>query len=267
MSGMNALGRFEATVQALVEGSVGRIFRARVHPVEVARRLERAMDQTLIVSPDRRAAANVYEVYLNKRDGQQFTAIPDQELRRLQDELIATARRRNYVLITRPIITFHTDDRLGSGQIRVVARLVAPQELMQSAAAAAEGAPVLEETREMSPQEAEQLARELQNAPAAEPLPEAALTLRRPNGTTETVKIDRPVIHIGRHTGNEVVVNDKRVSRFHAEIRYERGQFVLYDLGSLNGVVVNGIAYHQPVTLHANDRIAVGSHEFIFQRR
>jgi hypothetical protein len=267
MSNMNVLGRFEAKVQALVEGSFGRVFRARVHPVEVARRLERAMDQNLTISPDRRTAANIYEVYLNARDGQQFADIPEQELRRLQDELIATARRRGYVLITRPIITFHTDDRLVSGQIRVETRLVAPQALPEGAVAAGEGAPILEETRELSPEEARQLAHELENAPAAEPLPQAWLTMRRPDGGGEVRQIDRPVIHIGRHTGNEVVVNDKRVSRFHAEIRYERGQFVLYDLGSLNGVAVNGVVTHQPVTLRNNDHIAVGNHQFIFQRR
>jgi hypothetical protein len=267
MSNMNVLGRFEAKVQALVEGSFGRVFRARVHPVEVARRLERAMDQNLTISPDRRTAANVYEVYLNARDGQQFADIPEQELRRLQEELIATARRRGYVLITRPIITFHTDDRLVSGQIRVEARLVAPQALPAEALAAGEGAPLLEETRELSPDEARQLARELEQAPAAEPLPQAWLTMRRPDGGGEVRQIDRPVIHIGRHTGNEMVVNDKRVSRFHAEIRYERGQFVLYDLSSLNGVAVNGVVTHQPVTLRNNDHITVGNYAFIFQRR
>jgi hypothetical protein len=267
MSNMNVLGRFEAKVQALVEGSFGRLFRARVHPVEVARRLERAMDQNLTISPDRRTAANVYDVYLNTRDGEQFAAVPEQEIRRLQDELIATARRRGYVLITRPIITFHIDDRLVSGQIRVEAHLVAPQAMMEGVAGAGEDAPILEETRELSPEEAQQLARELENAPAAQPLPQAWLTLRRPDGGGEVRQIDRPIIHIGRHVGNEVVVNDKRVSRFHAEIRYERGQFVLYDLGSLNGVVVNGVVTHQPIVLRNNDHIAVGNHQFIFQRR
>ncbi|HEV2238058.1 MAG TPA: DUF3662 and FHA domain-containing protein [Ktedonobacterales bacterium] len=266
MSNLNVLGRFEAKVQALVEGSFGRVFRARVQPVEVARRLERAMDQNLTISPDRRTAANVYEVYLNARDGQQFGAVPEQELRRLQDDLIAIARRRGYLLLTRPIITFHTDDRLVSGQVRVEAHLVAPQALAEGAVAG-DGAPALEATREMSPEEAQQLARELENAPAAEPLPQAWLTLRRPDGGVEARQLDRPVIHIGRHTGNEIMVNDKRVSRYHAEIRYERGQFVLYDLGSLNGVTVNGVVTHQPVTLRNNDHIAVGNHQFIFQRR
>ncbi len=75
------------------------------------------------------------------------------------------------------------------------------------------------------------------------------------------------MLHIGRHLTNDVIVNDKRVSRHHAEIRFERGQFVLYDLGSTNGVGINGVMTHQPVPLKNNDRISVGSHEFVFQRR
>jgi pSer/pThr/pTyr-binding forkhead associated (FHA) protein len=74
-------------------------------------------------------------------------------------------------------------------------------------------------------------------------------------------------IHIGRHLSNEIIVNDKRVSRHHAEIRYERGQFVLYDLSSTNGVKINGVPTRQPVPLRNNDLITVGSHEFVFQRR
>ena len=75
------------------------------------------------------------------------------------------------------------------------------------------------------------------------------------------------VLHIGRHQSNDVVVNDKKVSRQHAVIRYENGQFMLYDLQSTNGVGVNGVMTHNPVPLKNNDLVTVGSHEFIFQRR
>ena len=45
---------------------------------------------------------------------------------------------------------------------------------------------------------------------------------------------------IGRTKDNELVLNDKSVSRRHAEIqRYSNGNFVIYDVDSLNGVFVN----------------------------
>jgi pSer/pThr/pTyr-binding forkhead associated (FHA) protein len=64
-----------------------------------------------------------------------------------------------------------------------------------------------------------------------------------------------------------VIVNDPKVSRFHAQIRYENGQFVVYDVSSTNGIRVNGVRAPRPVPLRPNDTLGVGSHEFIFQRR
>ncbi len=267
---MNVLGKFEATVQAIVEGSFGRVFRSRVQPVEVSQKLERAMDQNLTISLGRRIAPNVYDVYLSGRDDQQFGSYSRTLVQQLQDALIATARGRGYTLTTRPLIVFHVDDHLVTGQVRVEAHLAEPQAGEPGAGeAVAANQVVLEETREMAPAEAQQLAQQLAQAPAAPvaAMPQAWLTVRRPEGGGPVYRLDRPVTHIGRHTGNDIVVNDRRVSRYHAEIRYERGQFVLYDLGSLNGVGVNGVLTHQPTVLRNNDQVAVGNHDFIFQRR
>jgi pSer/pThr/pTyr-binding forkhead associated (FHA) protein len=97
-------------------------------------------------------------------------------------------------------------------------------------------------------------------------MPYAAFVLRTPQGPGQTYPLNREVIHIGRHTSNDIVINERRVSRYHAEIRFERGQFVLYDLGSLNGVSVNGAMTRQAV-LRNGDIIALGSYSFVFERR
>lgn len=49
----------------------------------------------------------------------------------------------------------------------------------------------------------------------------------------------RPV-RIGRDSDNEIVLRDPRVSRHHARIVFEKGFYVIYDLASANGTVVNG---------------------------
>ena len=72
---------------------------------------------------------------------------------------------------------------------------------------------------------------------------------------------------IGRDAANRIALHDASVSRYHAEIRYEHGQFVVYDLGSTNGVGINGVLTRQPVPLKNNDIVSVGSHDFVFQRR
>jgi hypothetical protein len=264
---MNVLGRFESAMQSIVEGSFGRIFRSRLHPVEVSKRLERAMDQGLTISLGRKTAPNVYDVFISDRDYTQFEANARSFVAQFQDDLIAVARTRGYILTTRPVVILHPDDRMGTGEMRVEARLAEPQAVPAGVAAPAEfGA--IEETRELSPAEVEQLKQQVVQAQTArEVAPQAWLVLRRPDGGGPVYRLDKPVMHIGRHISNDIVVNDRRVSRYHAEIRLEGDQFVLYDLGSLNGLGVNGVITHGPVALRNNDQFAVGNHDFIFQRR
>lgn len=267
---MSVLDKFESTVQGIVEGTFGRIFRTRLHPVELTKKLERAMDDEITVAAGRRIAPNVYDVYLSKHDSQQFQSYSRSLIQQFQDDLIAVARARGYTLTTRPIVNFHIDDHLITGNVHIEARLAEPQPVAAAGASAAAGAADgIEETRALSQGEAQDLAQQIAQAHGAseEPMPQAWLSLRRPNGGGQVYRLDHPVIHIGRHVSNDVVVNDRRVSRFHAEIRYERGQFVIYDLGSLNGVGINGVPTHQPVVLRNNDQVAVGNHDFIFQRR
>jgi pSer/pThr/pTyr-binding forkhead associated (FHA) protein len=97
-------------------------------------------------------------------------------------------------------------------------------------------------------------------------IPPAWLTLLQPS-RGEPMRLDRQTIRIGRHNTNDIIVNERRVSRFHAEIKYEHGQFMLYDLRSVNGVQINGARATRPVPLQDRDIISVCGYEFIFQRR
>ena len=57
------------------------------------------------------------------------------------------------------------------------------------------------------------------------------------------IALDRPQFSIGRKTENDVVLDSAMVSRFHAQIRWRYGRFVLYDLSQRNGrTTVNGQA-------------------------
>jgi hypothetical protein len=260
---MGVISRFEAAMQGLVEGSFGRVFRSKLQPVELSSKLTRAMEANLQLGPDRRLAPNLYDVYLGQRDYDALSPTFDSLQRRLADALIAVARERNYMLTTRPLLRFHLDEGVITGQAHietqtVEARAMPGQQALGSAPA--------DETRAMSPEEARELARQNAQAQQSEVLPPAWLTAYRPV-RGKPLQLTKAVIHIGRHLTNDVVVNDKRVSRHHAEIRFEHGQFVLYDLGSTNGVGINGVLTRQPVPLKNNDIISVGSHDYVFQRR
>lgn len=70
-------------------------------------------------------------------------------------------------------------------------------------------------------------------------------------------------LRVGRDPLNEVVIDDANVSRYHAEVRDEGGQLVIVDLGSTNGVKVNGQVVQQHA-LQSNDVVQMGDALFEF---
>ncbi len=66
------------------------------------------------------------------------------------------------------------------------------------------------------------------------------------------------ITDIGRESDhNDVALDDRTISRQHARIRYEKGAFVIYDLASANGVLINGSQVQRRVLAHG-DRIKLG---------
>ncbi len=63
---------------------------------------------------------------------------------------------------------------------------------------------------------------------------------------------------IGRDSHADIRLKDPLVSREHAAILYRNGKFVLEDLGSTNGTVMNGASIKQ-VDLHHGDTFSLGN--------
>jgi DNA-binding SARP family transcriptional activator len=80
----------------------------------------------------------------------------------------------------------------------------------------------------------------------------------------QSLPLSRPVTTIGRREGNDVVIDDPQVSRLHAEIRVDGGQFVVVDCQSTNGTRVNGENVQRHV-LTTGDEISVGGHRMRFE--
>ncbi len=70
---------------------------------------------------------------------------------------------------------------------------------------------------------------------------------------------------IGRSRQCDIVLDDAGISRRHAEIVPQGGAWVLRDLGSTNGVLVDGASISGEHRLADGDRIALGSSELRFQ--
>ncbi|MDR6539493.1 FHA domain-containing protein [Variovorax soli] len=66
------------------------------------------------------------------------------------------------------------------------------------------------------------------------------LLLMSPNATKQ-VALRKPETRVGRALGNDVVIRHERVSRFHALLTVDGPFVTIKDLGSSNGVFVNGV--------------------------
>lgn len=61
----------------------------------------------------------------------------------------------------------------------------------------------------------------------------------------ETVQLTQSVFNIGRRLENDLVIEDSRISRDHAQIRAVKGQYVIFDLNSTGGTFVNSVRISQ----------------------
>jgi hypothetical protein len=77
--------------------------------------------------------------------------------------------------------------------------------------------------------------------------------------------LTQPLVNIGRRLDNHLVLDDPHVSRQHAQLRSQRGKFVLVDLNSTGGTRVNGHVARQH-TLQPGDVITIAGIELIYGR-
>ncbi len=86
--------------------------------------------------------------------------------------------------------------------------------------------------------------------------------IRGPNTGAEFL-LDRPVTSAGREPACDILLDDVTVSRRHAEFRREDGEFVVFDLDSLNNTYVNqDPVYSSP--LLDGDEIQIGVFRLLF---
>ncbi len=244
---MSVLKTLENKIAGLVEGTFSRAFRSEVRPVEIARKLAREMEEHKSYSVSRTYAPNEYRVFLSPSDRERFAGYEAALTAELAGYLLEHARRERLTLLSRPVIEFETDDRLGLGEFGIQTRVAQPEDEPVSAPAEAPSG------RTMVYSNAERV---------AEPLEERG----RPRAQTPLLLIDgkRVVIGpagatIGRGRQADIVLDDPNVSRQHAEIRPRGGSWVIADLGSTNGSQLNGRRIDGSEVLRTGDEIELGA--------
>jgi hypothetical protein len=255
---MNLLKSVETTIANLVEGTFGRVFRSEVRPIELARKLTREMDAHRTVSVSRTYVPNEYSVWLSPPDRERYTGVEDEVIDELCAYLLEHARREDLILSSPPTITFHTDERLALGEFGIQARLVRADEHAEEAPSPPPGDG--QDGNTMIYSTSARVSGPLTAEPGRRRTPRALLVVdgRRllvpPSGGT-----------IGRSRECEIVLQDSGISRRHALLRPVEGGWELEDLGSTNGLLLNGHTLRGSHPLEGGDVIEMGSTAIVFE--
>ncbi|HTA97004.1 MAG TPA: DUF3662 and FHA domain-containing protein [Solirubrobacteraceae bacterium] len=295
---MNPLRTLENMIAGLVEGTFGRVFKAEVRPMELAHKLAREMDENKTISVSRVYAPNEYSVWLSPRDRARYEGVEQEVIDELCAYLLEHARAEDLALASRPQIVFHTDEDLQLGEFGIEARLArleeeppvneeppqpAPTGHRASAASAGgagasiepAGSAVGARSPAVAPApaytEPEEVGNTMifSNSQRTRAADEQTGARRRPKAlllvSGRRLLVAPRGATIGRSRDCDIVLEDSSISRRHAELRPGGQGWTIEDLGSTNGVRVNGATVHGPQEVHTGDRIEIGSTEMLFE--
>jgi hypothetical protein len=255
---MPPLTAIERFFERLFERPSARLFRTRVQPVQIQRRIERAMETGRRPTSERTLVPNRFIVHLHPDELAGFEGVADELVSGLADEALSFARAHHYALADRPRVDLVADATVPRADIRIDARFASPTspERVEPSDGPPGGA---------APHHppADPTATAVFTVPIA-PTPRAILRVTDPDGRSREVAVEAGGLTIGRAEDNDLVARDSRVSRHHGRIVGRRGTLVYVDLGSTNGSRVNG----EPVTevvLGVGDRLEIGETELVLE--
>lgn len=223
---MGVFDRTEKKIGQAVDKFFARAFKGDVQPVEIAAAIQREIDaEAKLLSRDRRLVPNEFTVHLSSHDYNRLYPYSKTLNTEITPSLREHAAERQYVFNGPISISYEEDASLPTGQLRIHSEAVSRSESPRTTAHRQPRKLVLE-----------------------------VAGIRHP--------LVPPGLVIGRGSDADLRVNDPGVSRRHAKITVtgsvEDPQISIEDLGSTNGVIVNGSRVHH-TTLGEGSRIEIGN--------
>ena len=91
------------------------------------------------------------------------------------------------------------------------------------------------------------------------------LIIEDDEGRKTVVPFVREEITIGRQEGNTIRLTERNVSRRHARLLRQNGHVVVEDLGSYNGIKINGERIQGQTSVNDGDLIQIGDYDLAIQ--
>jgi len=233
---MPSLDELESRIQTLLEVHLLKYLPGHKPEDRVYQQLAVAMHKSLKEQGGKTYAPNVYVIIAHPSTLTRWHNVPGL-IEQLADVLRTAGDEAGFHFLSKPTVTTAADSDMVIDEVRIIASF------------SSENIP---ETQEL-----------LVGQPSAAPIdaipPNAFLIL----GGTKIITLDRPAINIGRRLDNQVVIDDPRVSRTHAQLRIAKGHYVLFDLNSTGGTYINGHRIVQSI-LSPGDVISLSGVILIF---
>lgn len=297
---MGLLDNLERGLERVVRSAFSAGGPRAVKPVEIASALRQAMDdESIALSEGHTVAPNSYVVHFSPADFERARSWGSTLASELCDEVIRHADSQGYALPGTVRVAFHPDADVRAGDLRVVTRLddgsltapaphddgaspatahgpgasaAAPDRLVEDLPAAAprEPSPAPRVGPRPAPRRAAAPAAPAAPAHADQPTVVMGRPVTGPAGPAleldgRMLPLDGDDLILGRSAERaDLVIPDSSVSREHLRLLTVGSTVTLLDLGSRNGVLVNGRRVDGSVTLRDGDVVTVGQTELLF---
>ena len=238
---MGPLRKFEKRLERLFEEPFTKVFKGGVHPLEIARRLIREIDDAKILGVNGVMAPNHFVVRLSPLDFERLSGVAGSLTVEMEALVITHTNQRDYHLLTRPRVEFERDPSLREGEFSVLASLDEPAGREPSVGDSGTG-------RSRGPAEGHL----------------GVLTVFGGEKAGQSLGLEMERTRIGRAEDNDLVLADPRASRFHAEIEHVPSGYIIRDLGSTNGTMVKGRKVQERL-LEDGDKLVIGGTELRFE--
>jgi hypothetical protein len=235
---MGTLGDLEAKLQTLLENLLPRTLQGASPEDQVVQQLAAAMHSNSEQTADSFCAPNLYVIIANPATLSVWNNKP-RFLENLASILRTVGTESGFTFLVQPSVTTAADPGMQVGEVRVLASF---------------SGEIVEDTNGLPIEQAQETIPDLDQA-------NAFLVL---NGT-KIIPLNQTIVNIGRRLDNQIVIDDPRISRTHAQVRVVKDRFVIFDLNSTGGTFVNGRRTNQCV-LYPGDSISLAGVTLIFSQ-
>ena len=228
--------KFEALAQHLVEGSLQRLFGRTVALSEIASALAKVVEDEAVAGQ----APARYEIRLCPADFDHIRQVEPDAAAVLTTYLQEYGKQAELTLTGLPYLTLLADPAQPPREVKIVAVV--------------------------SERPSEQTVTQVRQAVNTADLfaaDIAALDAYLIVDGQRHVPLTKPVISLGRHIDNDVVLDIPTVSRQHAQLRWRYGRFILYDVSNRGRTQVNNQSVNETV-LHSGDVIGLSDVKLIY---